>query len=64
MRELDVLSGVTCASFGFTGGELTCSSECLFDLSQCSAVRLTDCGNARRDDVMRFRTARDPAERF
>ncbi len=36
------LAGADCASLGFTGGELLCGADCLFDVSGCTDAA---CGN-------------------
>ncbi|MEM6993073.1 MAG: hypothetical protein AAF721_21350 [Myxococcota bacterium] len=40
--DLDQLDGQDCASLGFTGGELACNRDCLFEISGCFNAA---CGN-------------------
>lgn len=44
------LNGQTCISQGFTGGNLSCSSGCLFVTSACTSPPVATCGNGVIED--------------
>ncbi len=41
------LGGASCHSLGYTSGTLSCSDQCLFDVSDCTGF--VDCGNGQLD---------------
>ena len=44
-EECDGSAGLTCASQGFTGGSISCSSTCEIDTSACTPAKKGICGN-------------------